>query len=80
MRRGAAPHAACPRLTRTKDLDHAADALGNMISSPETIAAGPGWTPDAQLRLAAEVLAPELEQDAATLLEQVMDGFDWSLA
>jgi hypothetical protein len=41
-----------------------------MASSPDTIAAAPGWTPDAQLRLAAEVLAPELQQDAAALIDK----------
>ncbi len=48
----------------------AADALGNILSSPDTIAQAPGWTPDAQLRLAAEALAPQLQQDADLLLDQ----------
>jgi hypothetical protein len=54
----------------TKKLERRTDALGNMIASPDSIAAAPGWTPDAQLRLAAEALAPSLHQDAEALLEQ----------
>lgn len=53
-----------------------ADSLGNILSSPNTIAEAPGWTPDAQLRLAAEALAPQLQQDASTLLDQV--GVGWA--
>lgn len=48
-----------------------ADALGNMASTPDTIAAAPGWTPDTQLRLAAEVLSQELEQEPEVLLDKV---------
>ncbi len=51
-----------------------ADSLGNMISSPETIAAAPGWTADAQLRLSAEMLAPVIQKDAAVLLDQASHG------
>lgn len=54
----------------TKKLERRTDALGNILSSPETIAAAPGWTPDTQLRLAAEALAPQLQQNAAALLDQ----------
>lgn len=53
----------------------AADALGNILSSPDTIAQAPGWTPDAQLRLAAETLAPQLQQNAELLLEQASCGW-----
>ncbi|KAL4451439.1 hypothetical protein ABPG77_009511 [Micractinium sp. CCAP 211/92] len=47
------------------------DSLGNIVSSAETVAASPGWTADAQLRLAAEVFSAELQQDASELLHQV---------
>lgn len=55
----------------TKKLSRETDSLGNIMSSPDTIAAAPGWTPDAQLRLAAEALAAELQQDAGALLKNV---------
>ncbi|GAB4819869.1 hypothetical protein N2152v2_006915 [Parachlorella kessleri] len=46
-------------------------ALGNVLGSPDAIAAAPGWTPGRQLQLAAEVLALELQQEAGELLEKV---------
>ncbi|EFN52616.1 expressed protein [Chlorella variabilis] len=49
----------------TKKLERRTDSLGNISSSPDTIAEGPGWTREAQLRLAAQALAAELQQDAA---------------
>ncbi|KAL4420606.1 hypothetical protein ABPG75_010288 [Micractinium tetrahymenae] len=55
----------------TKKLSRQTDSLGNILSSADTIAAAPGWTPDAQLRLAADVLSAELHRDAVELLEQV---------
>lgn len=54
----------------TKKLERRTDSLGNISSSPDTIAEGPGWTREAQLRLAAQALAAELQQDAAVLLDQ----------
>lgn len=54
----------------TKKLARQMDSLGNIVSSAETVAASPGWTADAQLRLAAEVLSAELQQDASELLHQ----------
>lgn len=55
----------------TKKLSRQTDSLGNILSSADTIATSPCWTPDAQLRLAADVLSAELQQDAAQLLDQV---------
>ena len=42
------------------------------------IAAAPGWTPGRQLQLAAEVLAPELQQEAGELLNKARasSGYD----
>lgn len=57
----------------TKKLARQTDSLGNILSSADTIAAAPGWTPDAQLRLAADALSAELQQDAAELLEQASE-------
>ncbi|KAI3430850.1 hypothetical protein D9Q98_009260 [Chlorella vulgaris] len=47
------------------------DSLGNVLGSLDTLADPPGWTPDSQLRLAAEALAPSLQQDADSLVHQV---------
>eukprot|EP00887_Chlorella_sp_A99_P001359 scaffold8.g1359.t1 len=54
----------------TKKLERKTDALGNIQSSVETLAVPPAWTPDAQLRLAADALAAQLQSDAETLLDQ----------
>jgi hypothetical protein len=58
----------------TKKLTRQTDALGNIISEPDAVAAAPGWTPDAQLRLAAAALAPELQRDAEELLDKARRG------
>ena len=58
----------------TKKLERRTDALGNIISSADTVAAPPGWSRDSQVQLAAQALSAELGSDAAALLEQARRG------
>lgn len=58
----------------TKKLRRQTDELGNIVNNPDAVAPAPGWTPDAQLRLAAEALAPELRQEAEELLDKARGG------
>lgn len=59
----------------TKKLVRSTDPLGNMLSSPETIAESPLWKGDKQikLKLSAEVLAKELNTTPEDLLQKLLE-------